>query len=435
MRLRGGLTAACALLAIIAQPAGAATVRVADLGCDDPGRSRFCTDRVEYEAAAGERNDVSVIAPNGMRNANGPITIGDSGATVDAGQGCTQDDPHRVTCRLPHFDGTHRVQVLLGDQDDAVRSDTWPILARGGPGSDRVTGGPGVDRLDGGPGEDVVDGGVGEGDVADYSDRADAVSVDMAAGTMSDATGDTDKLQNIEGAAGGEGSDALTGGPARDLIDGGGGADVLRGLGGADEVNGGAGEDQVEGGDGDDVVEGGRGADALDGGAGDDSLSPRAGADGERDSANVFRCGTGRDYIEPAGARDLVGGDCEIVQAGRTLWTIGLARPLRSLRDPVAVIGGFGALAQARWYCRGAMCPRVTLTAAGRTIGERTITSPRRRRFHNPAIRLNSYGRRLVANRPRVRARLTITARNRHDRGSFLIDVATALTFGKLADT
>ena len=145
---------------------------------------------------------------------------------------------------------------------------------------------------------DLIDGGTGTGfDVVDYTDSADAVSINLDdSGNASgdpvtfispvdgeigggDAAGDS--LSGIEGIIGGDGNDFLFGNDSDNYLNGGDGDDTLHGEGGNDTIIGGDGNDTIDGGAGTDTIDAGAGNDTIvfdatdshvDGGAGIDTL-------------------------------------------------------------------------------------------------------------------------------------------------------------------
>ena len=99
-----------------------------------------------------------------------------------------------------------------------------------------ITGGAGNDVIVGTAGNDIIHGGSGF-DIASYADATGAVTVNMAAGTVSGAGVGTDALYGIEMVRGSGSADTYTGGPPpnRDFGD----VDFFEGLGGNDTINGG----------------------------------------------------------------------------------------------------------------------------------------------------------------------------------------------------
>jgi Ca2+-binding RTX toxin-like protein len=128
-------------------------------------------------------------------------------------------------------------------------------------GNDTLDGGVGNDRLFGGAGADRLFGGEGI-DIADYTDAASAVVLDLdTGGTAGDAAGDT--FDSIEIAVGSNFQDRLQGRAAAN--------DQLFGLAGDDFIFGEGGIDLLVGGSGRDFLDGGEGADLMRGEAGSDT--------------------------------------------------------------------------------------------------------------------------------------------------------------------
>ncbi len=330
-----------ALLAglVLCPPASAGVARV-DVVTD--GRYGVGFSHIVYEAAAGERNAVTITPAGG----GGTIwLVHDDGAAVTAASGCQSVDARTARCAPAGGASLASFDVRTGDGDDNVRT----VLAAtdrlqlfdidGGAGDDRLqsngrlTGGLGDDTLEGGAGDDALEGGAGDdtlrgGDGADDLDgnsgddlldggggrdlvtygRAGAVRVDLADARPDGGRGERDVLRAVEGVTGGGGDDVLRGSDGPDVLQGGRGDDVLDGRGGDDRIRGGSGRNVVDGGSGDDElasvssgdrVRGGEGADRitalaggarLDGGAGDDAFSisvPPA----------ALACGRGRDRV------------------------------------------------------------------------------------------------------------------------------------------
>ena len=125
-------------------------------------------------------------------------------------------------------------------------------------------------------------------------DLADAIVVDMVAGTVEKYLGGTlegtDTFSNIERIVGSLGDDLLGGADTGDRLDGGAGNDTIIGLGGADILNGG---------DGNDEIRPGAGADTVDGGAGDDLvlLAPELRMAGDV-AVDVASGGSGWDVLD-----------------------------------------------------------------------------------------------------------------------------------------
>ncbi|HEY3190555.1 MAG TPA: calcium-binding protein [Solirubrobacteraceae bacterium] len=407
----GALFVVTAALLAAAPAANAATATTAD-------------GNLRYTAAAGESNNVSFSRVSGDT-----FKVVELGATIQAGQGCTQDSPNQVTCTT----GPGKPIIAdLGDQiDRAVSRTSRTVQFFGGPGNDRLAGASGRDTLDGGDGDDTLTGSGGR---------------DILRGGPGN-----DQLY------GGSGNDSLTGGDGTDLLDGGGGndfesggngndtlregsapngADTLVGDSGTDTVDysgrsapvrvdlndvrddgdirtnerddvrmtidvvlGGAASDQLLGrdtsddtligGTGDDQIDGRRGADRIDGGPGIDQISARD------LSADTISCGDGTDSVA-ADERDLVAPDCEKVRR-----TASMTLTLAARAKFPTVLLKVSCPRSAFKFCAG----KVILKTINRV---RTRTGPRIltvgvRRFSTPSgserligVRLRSAARDLV---------------------------------------
>lgn len=164
-------------------------------------------------------------------------------------------------------------------EGDSVGADVEGIW--GGAGADQLTGNGEDNLLDGGLGADTLRG-LGGFDLADYSDRLAAVSVDLDGQVGDDGES-------------GEGDTVVT--------------DV-------EDVNGGAGDDVLVGDGAENLLVGGAGADTLDGGPGSDGLFGDDGGDLLRSNDGVEDgdiCGAGPDSVV-ADFTDFVEVDCEQVQ-------------------------------------------------------------------------------------------------------------------------
>jgi Ca2+-binding RTX toxin-like protein len=145
-------------------------------------------------------------------------------------------------------------QMLGGDGDDNFRT---------GAGNDYLSGGAGRDNFDifefqtagiRGYGNDTIDGGAGDLDEI-FVKQIDALSVDLAAGTLTGGVPGTASIQNIERFFVWEAdvfNDRLIGNASNNYLAAGGGDDTL---------DGGAGTDWIDGGTGNDLLTGGAGAD------------------------------------------------------------------------------------------------------------------------------------------------------------------------------
>ncbi len=245
-RLMQGVLAACAVAAVAAPVAGAATLT----NFHPPAAAGTAA----YEDAAGASNVLSLGA-----DPAGTITVTDSTPLeavtggLDGEETCLEDlpapptdppadpaTPAAWTCTL-----ADRFNVKLGVGNDTVNvGDNLPPL-----------------DIDGGDGSDTVNFGSGTG----------TKTVDLAAGT---ATGEgTDTLVDVVDLIGSRHTDDLTGTT---------GDDHIRGLDGSDVVHAGEGDDNVGAGNdgGDDVhLYGGPGNDFLYGYVGDDFVYGGSGDD------------------------------------------------------------------------------------------------------------------------------------------------------------
>ena len=140
-------------------------------------------------------------------------------------------------------------------------------------GADSLNGATGADTLTGGAGNDTLTGG-GDIDEADYGAEGGPMGIeaDLAAGTVRDTFGDTDRLSGIV---------RITGTKYADLIRGGSFAATLTGGIGIDTLLGGSGAESILGEGGWDVIGGGAGNDTLDGGEGQDTVSYAAETGGQ----------------------------------------------------------------------------------------------------------------------------------------------------------
>ena len=150
-------------------------------------------------------------------------------------------------------DGTQGVTVNLaaaGNQATDTFGDTDNLASienvRGSFLADTITGDGNDNVLTGLQGNDALDGGgIGDSDTVDYGREistatgkgvvlVNGVTVDLAAGTATDAFGDSDTLANIENVTGTAFGDQITGDANSNIIEGGDSADTLTGGSGAD---------------------------------------------------------------------------------------------------------------------------------------------------------------------------------------------------------
>ena len=138
---------------------------------------------------------------------------------------------------IEEMTGSHFDDKLTGSKvDDHLNGDE---------GDDSLKGGDGDDHLNGGLGDDEFNGGNGF-DVADYSDSALGIAVNLAKTSRQDTHQGYDKLISIEEVIGSDYDDDLNGSSKLDTLTGGSGADRLDGGLGSDDLTGGVGADVFE---------------------------------------------------------------------------------------------------------------------------------------------------------------------------------------------
>jgi hypothetical protein len=244
------------------------------------------TQNIQYTAGANEVNDLGVLRDTA---ANRFVFREFGTAPLNAGLGCTQIDPKKVSCQRSSI-----VQILIAlkDRDDRVRLgashglgdlgsaccvvsggdgvDTLDavfitgtgVALNGDAGNDNLIGGAGPDLFRGGTGADAMTGGDGVDEVS-YSDHSVPVSV-----TLDRAIND-----GAPGVDGGTTTGADSIGSDVENISGGSAADFLEGNDDANRIFGAAGDDQLRGRANADVLTGGGGADGMLGGGGRDAVS------------------------------------------------------------------------------------------------------------------------------------------------------------------
>jgi RTX calcium-binding nonapeptide repeat (4 copies) len=421
MRLARWTSRVAAALIGFAALAGAPRAAASTLRATPGEPAAFPGGSIDYGAAPGEVNDVTIEAvPGGFR-------VTDPGATVTPEGACAAVDAHTALC-----DPNTPVPVLLvslGDMDDRVTVPAALALGslvngdagndvligscnmRGGPGDDVLRGcdghaafldgGTGRDALYGGSGDDmlstsdseaahdadVFDGGPGSDTVLE-GNRSRPVTIDLsnpAAAQGEAREGDT--IANVENAVGGPEPDTITGTDDPNFLQGGGGADVLRGLAGND------------------LLIDGSGADTVDAGPGDDRIS----------TLDLFvdrvSCGDGADSLE-ADSGDTVSANCETVS--RQAVSHRIRGPIGVRRDGSAAVnvacGGFsgpGTYSDSEFdSCNGTVTVQARVggrwVPAGRAVCPGAAACPR-----GYIIRLPKPLRRLLSHKRTLRARAT----------------------------
>jgi Ca2+-binding RTX toxin-like protein len=400
------LSLAAALTLVLAAPAAARAATVGVYTFENG------TTDAEFTAADGESNDLTVTA-KGRR-----VTFHDAGAPVAPLDGCRAVDANTVACAVD-FD----VRVDLGDMDDRLRfavtatggegffagadggdgNDTLtggnPSFQEllGGEGDDTLTGGPEHDIVEGGPGDDVVLGGAGNDelrgdgfghpgrdviaggggtDTVIYGGRKRPVTVDLRRAYPQGAQGENDTVTGVENVTGGRAKDLLIGDEHDNRLRGGGGADVFRS------------------------------------GLGDDVLwaNPRAGNPRHRNwvGGQSLGCGAGDDEVLNVATHTVVPAVCEHVRLDRFSIRTAL-RPVgdSELRTAIVQREHFRGVP----YCRGVveLSGPYPSSAAERppVMGTGTAAAPLGKRSV-VRIRLNEYGRALLAGDDPVRVLVSV---------------------------
>ncbi|WP_167525459.1 Calx-beta domain-containing protein [Roseomonas genomospecies 6] len=242
------------------------------------------TDGAETLAISGTGGGVAVQGFGRKQSFTGVTGIvGDGGAQNDE---IILDPGTTVAATLSG--GAGMDYLFAGAGADSLDGGADRDFLEGHDGDDTLLGGDGDDVLDGGAGADSIDGGAGI-DVLTYESSTTAVTIDIAAGTVSGGDADGDVFTGIEVFEGSNLADA------GDRITGSAGDDAAFGLAGDDQLDGKGGDDFLSGGAGNDTLDGGTGADTLAGGTGEDLYY----VDDLGDLADDA-------YAGPAGGKDLV---------------------------------------------------------------------------------------------------------------------------------
>lgn len=256
---------------------------------DEPGGS----DEIELTAAFGSGgNEFDLLEVDGCgdlycTSANDHIVWGTGGINLNANEALGDVDLTSTGAEVYRAHGSTGNDTLAGDGGFGTGVTTSTKLeAIGGPGMDFLTGGAGVDSLSGeadndvlvggqandnlspGPGDDQLSGEGGAFDIANFSQAASGISVDLSI-TGAQNTGEgSDLLLDVESIVGSAFDDPqLAGNDAPNNINGLSGSDVISGAGGDDSLSGSEGNDRIQGGSDDivgDDVSGGEGTDTAD---------------------------------------------------------------------------------------------------------------------------------------------------------------------------
>ena len=231
-------------------------------------------------------------------------------------------------------------RIVFTDEDDSVRADadTVGVNLSTEAGNDFVEAGQGADSMDGGAGTDELS----------YQQSADAVTLDVTAGTGTGGNAEGDTFANFETFNLTDGNDQIDGSDNDETVIAQDGDDTVQGGGGADSLDGGAGIDTlsyadsaapvtvdlsagplvggvptgtVDGGDGTgDIIQGfenvigSAGDDSLTGNGGDNTLTGGDGADDidGGDGADSVDAGAGNDEVDGSLGNDTLDGGADI---------------------------------------------------------------------------------------------------------------------------
>ncbi|MEZ5959921.1 MAG: calcium-binding protein [Hyphomonadaceae bacterium] len=155
-----------------------------------------------------------------------------------------------------------------GDGNDHLQGLDGDDIAWGGAGDDHILDSEGNDLVYGEDGDDLVvstardpgtpaqnntlNGGAGF-DTLQYNNTSGALTINLAAGTVTGVNGGVDTISGFEHFIAGDAADTMLGDGAANVLEGRAGNDTIDGGGGDDELIGGAGADMMIGGDGDDT--------------------------------------------------------------------------------------------------------------------------------------------------------------------------------------
>jgi Ca2+-binding RTX toxin-like protein len=205
----------CALMALVAAPAGAAPAPSAveapgGAAEAEPTPAEVAAEVPTPTCAEGPRQDGDVIVGTDCADT---IVVPPNVAYVDGGPGndtilATGPSTSALPCTTPPHCGAGSQEFVGGPGDDTVFGERGNDILRGGPGNDRLYGGIGDDLLEGGPGNDLLSGGFGA-DSIDGGEGSDFVRGDATIDTIVDtgtAPGDVDTLSYATGATPGFGN-------------------------------------------------------------------------------------------------------------------------------------------------------------------------------------------------------------------------------------
>ncbi|HJZ37428.1 MAG TPA: calcium-binding protein, partial [Solirubrobacterales bacterium] len=213
-RLLGWIVVACALMALVAAPAGAApepSAVEAPTGAaeTEPTPAEVAAEVPTPSCAEGPQQDGDVIVGTDCADT---IVVPPNVAYVNGGPGndtilATGPTTSALACTTSHC-GVGSQEFVGGSGNDTVFGERGNDILRGGEGDDRLYGGIGDDRLEGGPGNDLLSGGFGA-DSIDGGEGSDFVRGDATIDKIVDtgtAPGDIDTLSYATGATPGFGN-------------------------------------------------------------------------------------------------------------------------------------------------------------------------------------------------------------------------------------
>ena len=239
----------------------------------------------------GEAGEDSLFGDAGDDTLHASTTLGldylDGGTDTDTVS--FEDDSSAIDVDLSNTSaqnvgGTADTDVVLTNIENVVGSNQKDTIT-GNSSDNSLFGGAEDDTLIGNGGNDILDGGDGTGDIADYSNQSNAITVNLKTPDVDgnqvtdDGQGGADELKNIEIVSASQGNDSLTGSDNADTFLGNAGNDVVHANGGNDSIDGGSGADTIHGNAGDDTITAGDDNDEIYGEEGDDNIKAGSGDD------------------------------------------------------------------------------------------------------------------------------------------------------------
>ncbi|MFO1032809.1 MAG: calcium-binding protein [Hyphomicrobiales bacterium] len=183
----------------------------------------------------GGNNDVDEVTNTG--------TIGNADHLQNAD---TVVDLHGGNDILTNTAGTILGVIRMGAGNDTLNGGKGAEYVAEEDGQDKYLLGDGNDYLDYSSADafaDTIDGGAGTADTIFFGDLASAITLDLAAKTLTVGANPTDTVFNFEIVKGTSSGDTIKGSSAAETIEGNNGADIITGRGGKDILSGGSGAD------------------------------------------------------------------------------------------------------------------------------------------------------------------------------------------------